>query len=78
MRAGARWLWTALCWSGNVAFALAVGVHFVVGYGSPLHLAPAILGWLVWNAALLLTYGWLAADGTDARPLRSTPLAVRE
>jgi hypothetical protein len=61
MRAGARWLWTALCWSGNIAFALALGVHLVVGYGSPLHLAPALLGWIAWNSGLLLTRGWLTA-----------------
>ena len=61
MRAGARWLWTALCWSGNVAFILAIGVHVVVGYGSPLHLAPALFGWAMWIVALILTRTWLTA-----------------
>jgi hypothetical protein len=32
----------------------------VVGYHSPLHLAPAMAGWVAWNVALLLTRGWLA------------------
>jgi len=59
-RAGARWLWTALAWGGNIAFAAATIVHFVVGYGAVLHLTPAILGWVAWNVALLLTRGWLA------------------
>ena len=60
-RAGARWLWLALAWGGNIAFACANGVHFVVGYVSPLHLAPAVIGWIVWNVALLLSYEWLVA-----------------
>jgi hypothetical protein len=60
-RAGARWLWTALAWGGNLAFACATVVHFVVGYHSPLHLAPALAGWLAWNVALGLTREWLSA-----------------
>ena len=48
-RAGERWLWTAFAWAGNLAFASAVIVHAVVGYDSPLHLAPAVLGWAAWN-----------------------------
>jgi hypothetical protein len=71
MRAGARWLWTALCWSGNIAFVVAVAVHLVVGYGSPLHLAPALLGWIVWNTALMLTRGWLT-NTSNAVPRAST------
>ena len=54
-RAGARWLWSALAWAGNVAFALAIGVHFVVGYDSVVHLAPAFAGWAIWCLALTLT-----------------------
>ena len=61
MRAGARWLWVAFAWGGNIAFAIATVVHFAVGYGSPLHLAPAFAGWGAWNVALLLTRSWLAA-----------------
>ncbi len=30
-RAGARWLWVALAWGGNFAFACATVVHLVVG-----------------------------------------------
>ncbi|MEO8382787.1 MAG: hypothetical protein ABI779_24225 [Acidobacteriota bacterium] len=59
-RAGARWLWLALAWGGNLAFGCATIVHIVVGYHSLLHLAPALLGWLAWNVGLLLTHAWLA------------------
>lgn len=77
-RAGARWLWLALAWGGNIAFACANIVHFVVGYVSALHLTPSVLGWVVWNVALLLTYEWLGARrGADRekRGARVLPLA---
>ena len=66
-RAGSAWLWRALAWGGNIAFACAVAVHVVVGYGSPLHLAPAMLGWILWNVALLLTREWLCGSALDGR-----------
>lgn len=62
-RRGERWLWLALAWGGNVAFACAVAVHLVVGYDEFLHLTPAFLGWFVWNLALMLTRPWLS-DGS--------------
>jgi dihydroorotate dehydrogenase len=65
-RAGTGWLWHALAWGGNIAFACAVAVHVVVGYDDPLHLAPAVAGWVVWNVALGLTKAWLC-DGGAAR-----------
>lgn len=64
-RAGARWLWTALAWGGNIAFTCATIVHVVVGYHSPLHLAPALVGWVAWNAALMLTREWLVRPAND-------------
>lgn len=70
-RAGARWLWSALAWGGNIAFAAAIVVHFVVGYGAVLHLMPAFLGWLAWNAALALTRGWLTASNPSTAPVMS-------
>jgi dihydroorotate dehydrogenase len=59
LRAGTHWLWLALAWGGNLAFACAVTVHVIVGYDEPLHLAPAIAGWMLWNVALALTKGWV-------------------
>jgi hypothetical protein len=61
-RAGERWLWLALAWGGNLAFACATLVHVVVGYESLLHLSPALLGWAAWNVALLLTREWLRGE----------------
>jgi hypothetical protein len=34
-------------------------VHFVVGYHSMFHLAPAFAGWAIWWLALALTREWL-------------------
>lgn len=68
-RAGARWLWLAMAWGGNIAFAAATIVHFVVGYGAILHLTPAILGWVTWNAGLALTREWMC--GGEAQTLRA-------
>ncbi|HYR29768.1 MAG TPA: hypothetical protein VEU30_14965 [Thermoanaerobaculia bacterium] len=61
-RAGTAWLWHALAWGGNLAFACAVVVHIVVAYSDWLHLTPAVAGWVLWNVALGLTRGWLVTD----------------
>jgi hypothetical protein len=63
-RGGERWLWIAFAWAGNVAFASAVAVHYLVGYDSSFHLAPAIVGWVAWNVALGLTREWMSAPRT--------------
>ena len=60
-RAGSRWLWIALACGGNIAFACATIVHFVVGYDALLHLTPAFAGWASWNVGLGLTREWLAS-----------------
>lgn len=64
-RAGTRWLWLALAWGGNIAFAAATIVHVVVGYGAILHLTPAILGWVAWNFGLALTRGWMSTNAAQ-------------
>jgi hypothetical protein len=68
-RRGTAWLWIALAWAGNIAFAAAVIVHFVVGYDAVLHLAPAIAGWILWNVALILSRAWLAGSAPVSRSL---------
>ncbi len=51
-----RSLWQVLCFSGLVGFAAAIGIHPAVGYTDLVHLAPAILGALIFVAGLLLCY----------------------
>lgn len=41
--------------SGAVGFATAIGVHFVIGYLDPLHIAPAIVGLAIFLAGWTLT-----------------------
>ncbi len=59
MRIGERWLWRALAWGGNAAFAAATGVHVFVGYVSWVHFSPAIAGWCMLLLALWLTRDWM-------------------
>lgn len=51
-----RSLWEVLCFSGVIGFAAAIGIHPVVGYNDLLHLAPAIVGALIFMIGLILTY----------------------
>jgi|SRR5687767_1392685 len=51
-----RSLWQVLCFSGVVGFAAAIGVHPVVGYTNLFHLAPAILGAIIFVVGLILCY----------------------
>ncbi|HET6645794.1 MAG TPA: hypothetical protein VFH01_00615, partial [Pyrinomonadaceae bacterium] len=51
-----RSLWQVLCFSGVVGFAAAIGVHPVVGYTNLFHLAPAILGAIIFVLGLILCY----------------------
>src|SRR5688500_20315660 len=52
----AKSLWQVLCFSGVVGFASAIGIHPVVGYNNLLHLAPAILGSIIFLVGLVLAY----------------------
>jgi hypothetical protein len=49
-------LWQACCLSGLAAFATAIGVHPIIGYTDPGHLAPAVAGAVVFIAGLVLTF----------------------
>jgi len=51
-----RSLWQGICFSGLVGFATAIGVHPVVGYTNLFHLAPAILGAIIFVLGLILCY----------------------
>jgi MFS family permease len=49
-------LWQVLCLAGVAGFSTAIGIHPMVGYLSLSHLAPAILGALVFLIGLLLCF----------------------
>ena len=49
-------LWQILCLSGVVGFAAALGVHAIVGYNDLFHLAPAILGAIMFIVGLILCW----------------------
>jgi len=39
-----RALWETTFLAGTVSLTAAIGIHFVVGYANPWHLAPAVTG----------------------------------
>jgi fatty acid desaturase len=51
-----RSLWQMLALAGLVGFAAAIGAHPAVGYNDPVHLAPAVLGAMLYLVGLVLTY----------------------
>jgi hypothetical protein len=51
-----RNLWQILCLAGVIGFAAAIGVHPIVGYNDLLHLAPAILGAIMFIVGLILCW----------------------
>jgi hypothetical protein len=51
----ARHLWQALALAGAIGFITAIGVHPLVGYNNPVHLAPACVGAACYFLALALT-----------------------
>lgn len=53
--APSRSLWQVLSLSGLVGFGTAIGIHPLIGYNDPIHLAPAILGAALFAPGLLLT-----------------------
>jgi hypothetical protein len=52
-----RSLWQAIALAGIAGFTTAIGIHPIIGYTDFTHLAPAIVGAIVYGAGLALTYG---------------------
>jgi hypothetical protein len=52
-----RSLWQVVFAAGLFAFVPAIGIHFVIGYEDPLHLAPAVGGAVMYSLGLLLLFG---------------------
>jgi hypothetical protein len=67
-----RSLWQALCLAGVVGFAAAIGVHPVVGYNDFIHLAPALLGALMFALGLFLTFKPMCAKKPLALPAQQS------
>jgi hypothetical protein len=61
-----RSLWQALCLAGTAGFATAIGVHPLIGYTDPVHLAPAVAGAALYSAGLALTYKPMMLGGGPA------------
>jgi hypothetical protein len=51
-----RSLWQALLVGGIAGWSTAVGVHPIIGYNDAFHLAPAVLGALLFFVGIVLTY----------------------
>lgn len=54
--APSRSLWQVLCLAGTIGFATAIGIHPLVGYDDPVHLAPALLGAMLFLVGIVLSY----------------------
>jgi hypothetical protein len=49
-------LWRALALVGFIGFGTAIGVHPAIGYNDAIHLAPAVLGAVLFLTGLILTF----------------------
>jgi hypothetical protein len=62
-------LWQVLCLAGIAGFSTAIGIHPFVGYNDFVHLAPAILGALIFSVGIILSFKpmYLASKSDSAR-----------
>lgn len=61
-----RHLWQALMLAGAIGFGTAIGIHPIVGYNNLVHLAPAVLGAIMYFAALAINRPAAAVEGRAA------------
>lgn len=54
--APSRSLWQILCLAGVIGFASAIGIHPLVGYNDLVHLAPALVGAVMFIVGLILCW----------------------
>ena len=59
-----RSLWWILCLVGLAGFGSAIGIHPIIGYDDPVHLAPAVFGAVLYLAGLVLTYRHMVRSHT--------------
>jgi hypothetical protein len=62
-----RALWQALLLAGTAGFVCAIGIHVLVGYLDLLHLAPAVLGALLFATGIALSYEPMCGEVRGAR-----------
>lgn len=67
-RRGQSWVWWSLLVAGGLGYGPAIAVHLLVGYTDPMHLAPAIGGWVLLLAALGLSREYLCAPPSAITP----------
>lgn len=60
-------LWQALAIAGTAGFATAIGVHPAIGYNNATHLAPAVLGAILFAAGLTLQLPRLMNESASDR-----------
>jgi len=65
-------LWQALAIAGGFGFGTAIGIHPIIGYLEPMHLAPAVAGALVFVIGLAMTSPATSARRRESSR-RSTP-----
>jgi fatty acid desaturase len=73
-----RALWRILGLAGAIGFGTAIGVHPAVGYNDAVHLAPAVLGALLFLAGMVLSYRPTAAELQDPGPEEGPSAATAE
>jgi hypothetical protein len=75
-----RSLWQVLCLAGTAGFTTAIGIHPVIGYTDLVHLAPAVLGAIVFGVGMFLTFRPMVYHRTADRSGASgeQALAARE
>jgi hypothetical protein len=61
-----RSLWQALWVMGAAGFGTAIGVHFPIGYTTPIHLAPAFVGATMFIFGMALTHRGMMAGSAEA------------
>lgn len=71
-RPGSRWLWWTLLLAGLPGFGATIGVHYIVDYTDPLHIAPVWLAALLYLLGLGFTYRFTGAEGEAKTVMRST------
>lgn len=77
-----RSLWQALCISGLIGFATAIGIHPIIGYVDVSHLAPAVIASFLFIVGLVfcfkpMCYGEKPSTGTESFSVNSRNFAKR-